>query len=192
MWRLSVAAAMRKDRRLDSLRERDDVVHAVHDIKPFSGQELLNVRTAVRANLPVGIKRTLARRAHVAHLRVAHRAHHKVLLDGRAAVGARAVLGKLTLTQGHVELLLLTIRAIAMRTKGEVGDEPQERDERQQTPGPEERGAATIRIDEHVEHRKDIERHNEANEAINGRHQLRRQKFLDERGHGVVLSTIAT
>ena len=39
----------------------------------------------------------MAAGADVAHLGVAHGAHHKVLLDGAAALGAAAVLGKLAL-----------------------------------------------------------------------------------------------
>ena len=58
---------------------------------------LLDASSAVGADLPVRVERAMAAGAHVANLGVAHGADDKVLLDGGAALGAGAVLGKLAL-----------------------------------------------------------------------------------------------
>lgn len=63
---------------------------------------LLNASSAVGADLPVRVERTMAAGAHIANLGVAHGADDKVLLDGGAALRAGAVLGKLALAQGHI------------------------------------------------------------------------------------------
>lgn len=80
---------------------------------------LLDASSAVGADLPVRVERTMATGAHVTNLGVAHRANDKVLLDGRAALRAGAVLGKLALAQGHVQLLLLAVGRV-----GVAGAEP--------------------------------------------------------------------
>ena len=59
----------------------------------------------------------MAAGADVAHLGVAHGAHHKVLLDGAAALGAATVLGKLALAQRHIEFLLLAVCNIRVGTQ---------------------------------------------------------------------------
>ena len=80
---------------------------------------LLDARTAVRAHLPVGVERTVARGADVPHLRVADGAHHKVAVDGSTALGADAVVRKLVLTKSNVKVLLLTVDEVGAGTQDE-------------------------------------------------------------------------
>mgnify|MGYP000169933744 CR=1 FL=1 len=88
---------------------------------------LLDASSAVGADLPVRIERAMAAGAHVANLGVAHRTHDKVLLDGGAALRAGAVLGKLALAQGHVQLLLLAVGRVGVRAQDQVGNEAHKR-----------------------------------------------------------------
>ena len=89
---------------------------------------LLDASSAVGADLPVRIERAMAAGADIANLGIAHRADNKVLLDGRAALRAGAVLGKLALAQGHVQLLLLAVGRVGVRTQDQVGNEAHKRD----------------------------------------------------------------
>lgn len=77
---------------------------------------LLDASSAVGADLPVRIERAMTAGADIANLGIAHRADDEVLLDGRAALRAGAVLGKLALAQGHVQLLLLAVGRVGVRT----------------------------------------------------------------------------
>ena len=90
---------------------------------------LLDASSAVGTDLPVRIERAMTAGAHVANLGVAHGADDEVFLDGRAALRAGAVLGKLALAQGHVQLLLLAVGRIGVRAQDQVGDETHKRDE---------------------------------------------------------------
>ena len=85
---------------------------------------LLDASSAVGADLPVRVERAMAAGANVANLGVAHGADHKVLLDGGAALRAGAVLGKLALAQGHVQLLLLAVGRIGVRAQDQVAMRP--------------------------------------------------------------------
>ena len=130
----------------------------------------------------------MAAGADVANLGIAHGAHHKVLLDGAAALGAAAVLSKLTLAQGHVELLLLAIGHVRVRTKHQVGNEAHERDEGNDAPCPKGAHAATLGVDEHVHHGKDVQSGDETNKQIDRHHELRRHELLDVLRHASYLS----
>ena len=77
----------------------------------------------------MSLERLLAGGAYVANLRVADGAHDKVLLDGGTAIGAVAVLGKLTLAKSHLELLLLAIGGVHAGTHDQVGDQTDKRNE---------------------------------------------------------------
>ena len=144
---------------------------------------LLNASSAVGADLPVRVERTMAAGAHVANLGVAHGADNKVLLDGGAALRAGAVLGKLALAQGHVQLLLLAVGRIGVRTKDQVGDETHKRDEGDDAPCHVGTGAAAAGVDEHIDDRQHIQGDDEADEGIDGAHKLRRHELGDVFGH---------
>ena len=83
---------------------------------------LLDAGAAVGADLPVGVERAVARGADVADLRVAVGAHDEVLVDGRAALGADAVVGQLVLAKRDVEVLLLAVNEVGARTQDHVGE----------------------------------------------------------------------
>ena len=141
------------------------------------------MRAAVRADLPVRVERPVAARADVAHLGVANRAHHEVLLDGAAAMRAGAVLGKLALAQSHVELLLLAVGEVGVRPQDVVCDKAHKGQKGKQAPCPEVLGPAAARIDEHVYHREDIQRDDERDEEVDDEHHLRRHELLDVLHH---------
>ena len=145
---------------------------------------LLDVRSAVRANLPVRIQWPVAAGADVAHLGIAYRADDEILLDGSAALRAGAVLGKLTLAQGHVEFLLLAVGHIGAGAQHQVGDQAHERNEGHETPNPKQLDAAALGVDENVDDGEQVERDHEGDEGVDGHHQLRGQELRDVLGHG--------
>lgn len=63
------------------------------------------------------VERAVAVGAHIADLRVAHGAHDEVAVDGRAAVGAGAVVLQLVLAQGDLELLLVAVDSVRRRRR---------------------------------------------------------------------------
>ena len=144
---------------------------------------LLDASSAVGADLPVRIERAMAAGADVANLGIAHRADHKVLLDGRAALRAGAVLGKLALAQGHVQLLLLAVGRVGVRAQNQVGDEAYKRDEGDDAPCHVGAGAAAASVDEHIDDRQHIQGDDKANEGIDDAHKLRRHELGDVLGH---------
>lgn len=149
---------------------------------------LLDASSAVGADLPVRIERAMAAGAHVANLRIAHRADDEILLDGRAALRAGAVLGKLALAQGHVQLLLLAVGRVGVRAQDQVGDETHKRDEGDDTPCHVGAGAAAASVDEHIDDRQHIQGDDKANEGIDDAHKLRRHELGDVLGHYGYLS----
>jgi len=149
---------------------------------------LLDASSAVGADLPVRIERAMAAGADVANLGIAHRADDEVLLDGRAALGAGAVLGKLALAQGHVQLLLLAVGRVGVRTQDQVGDEAHKRDKGDDAPCHVGAGAAATSVDEHIDDRQHIQGDDEANEGIDDAHKLRRHELGDVLGHYGYLS----
>ena len=149
---------------------------------------LLDASSAVGADLPVRIERAMAAGAHVANLGIAHRADDEVLLDGRAALRAGAVLGKLTLAQGHVQLLLLAVGRVGVRAQDQVGDEAHKRDEGDDAPCHVGAGAAAASVDEHIDDRQHIQGDDKANEGIDDAHKLRRHELGDVLGHYGYLS----
>lgn len=144
---------------------------------------LLDASSAVGADLPVRVERTMAAGAHVANLGVAHRAHDKVLLDGRAALRAGAVLGKLALAQGHVQLLLLAVGRVGVRAQDQVGDEAHKRDQGDDAPCHVGAGAAAASVDEHIDDRQHVQGDDKAHEGIDDAHKLRRHELGDILGH---------
>ena len=144
---------------------------------------LLDASSAVGADLPVRIERAMAAGADVANLGIAHRADDEVLLDGRAALRAGAVLGKLALAQGHVQLLLLAIGGVHAGTHDQVGDQTDKRNEGKQAPRPKCLNTATFGVDEDVSDGKQVKGDDERDENIDDHHQLRRHKLLDVLGH---------
>lgn len=144
---------------------------------------LLDASSAVGADLPVRIERAMAAGADIANLGVAHRADDEVLLDGRAALRAGAVLGKLALAQGHVQLLLLAVGRVGVRTQDQVGDEAHKRDEGDDAPCHVGAGAAAASVDKHIDDRQHIEGDDKANEGIDDAHKLRRHELGDVLGH---------
>lgn len=149
---------------------------------------LLDASSAVGADLPVRIERAMAAGADVANLGVAHRADHKVLLDGRAALRAGAVLGKLALAQGHVQLLLLAVGRVGVRAQDQIGNEAHKRDEGDDAPCHVGAGAAAASVDEHIDDRQHIQGDDKANEGIDDAHKLRRHELGDVLGHYGYLS----
>lgn len=149
---------------------------------------LLDASSAVGADLPMRIERTMAAGADVANLGIAHRADDEVLLDGRAALRAGAVLGKLALAQGHVQLLLLAVGRVGMRAQNQVGDEAYKRDEGDDAPCHVSAGAAAASVDEHIDDRQHIQGDDKANEGIDDAHKLRRHELGDVLGHYGYLS----
>lgn len=149
---------------------------------------LLDASSAVGADLPVRIERAMAAGAYVANLGIAHRADDEVLLDGRAALRAGAVLGKLALAQGHVQLLLLAVRRVGVRTQDQVGNEAHKRDEGDDAPCHVGAGAAAASVDEHIDDRQHIQGDDKANEGIDDAHKLRRHELGDVLGHYGYLS----
>ena len=149
---------------------------------------LLDASSAVGADLPVRIERAMAAGANVANLGIAHRADDEVLLDGRAALRAGAVLGKLALAQGHVQLLLLTVGRVGVRTQDQVGDEAYKRDESDDAPCHVGAGAAAASVDEHIDDRQHIQGDDKTNEGIDDAHKLRRHELGDVLGHYGYLS----
>ena len=144
---------------------------------------LLDASSAVGADLPVRIERAMAAGADVANLGIAHRADDEVLLDGRAALRAGAVLGKLALAQGHVQLLLLAVGCVGVRTQNQVGDEAYKRDEGDDAPCHIGAGAAAASVDEHIDDRQHVQGDDKANEGIDDAHKLRRHELVDVFGH---------
>lgn len=144
---------------------------------------LLDASSAVGADLPVRVERAMAAGAHVANLGVAHGADHKVLLDGGAALGAGAVLGKLALAQGHVQLLLFTVGRVGMRAQDQVGDEAHKRDEGDDAPCHVSAGATAASVDEHIDDRQHVQGDDKANKGIDDAHKLRRHELRDVLGH---------
>lgn len=144
---------------------------------------LLDASSAVGADLPVRIERAMAAGAYVANLGIAHRADDEVLLDGRAALRAGAVLGKLALTQGHVQLLLLAVGRIGVRAQDQVGNEAHKRDEGDDAPCHVGAGTAAASVDKHIDDRQHIQGDDKANESINDAHKLRRHELGDVLGH---------
>lgn len=149
---------------------------------------LLDASSAVGAYLPVRIERAMAAGTDVANLGIAHRADDEVLLDGRAALRAGAVLGKLALAQGHVQLLLLAVGRIGVRTQDQVGNEAHKRDEGDDAPCHVGAGAAAASVDEHIDDRQHIQGDDKANEGIDDAHKLRRHELGDVLGHYGYLS----
>lgn len=134
---------------------------------------LLNASSAVGADLPVRVERAMAAGAHVANLGVAHWADDKVLLDGGAALRAGAVLGKLALAQGHVQLLLLAVGRVGVRTQDQVGDEAHKRNQGDDAPCHVGAGAAAASVDEHIDDRQHVQGDDKAHEGIDDAHKLR-------------------
>ena len=149
---------------------------------------LLDASSAVGADLPVRIERAMAAGAYVANLGVAHRADDEVLLDGCAALRAGAVLGKLALAQGHVQLLLLAVGRVGVRAQDQVGDEAHKRDEGDDAPCHVGAGATAASVDEHIDDRQHIQGDDKANEGIDDAHKLRRHELGDVLGHYGYLS----
>ena len=149
---------------------------------------LLDASSAVGADLPVRIERAMAAGADVANLSVAHRADDEVLLDGRATLRAGAVLGKLALAQGHVQLLLLAVGRVGVRAQDQVGDEANKRDEGDDALCHVSAGAAATSVDEHIDDRQHIQGDDEADEGIDDAHKLRRHELGDVLGHYGYLS----
>lgn len=149
---------------------------------------LLDASSAVGADLPVRVKRAMAAGAHVTNLGVAHWADDKVLLDGSAALRAGAVLGKLALAQGHVQLLLLAVGRVGVRAQDQVGDEAHKRDEGDDAPCHVGAGAAAASVDEHIYDRQHIQGDDKANKGIDDAHKLRRHELGDVLGHYGYLS----
>ena len=144
---------------------------------------LLNASSAVRADLPVRIERAMAAGAYVSNLGVTHRTDDEVLLDGRAALRAGAVLGKLALAKGHVQLLLLAVGRVGVRAQDQIGDEAYKRDEGDDAPCHVGAGAAATSVDEHIDNRQHIQGDDKANEGIDDAHKLRRHELRDVLGH---------
>ena len=144
---------------------------------------LLDASSAVGADLPVRIERAMAAGAHVANLGVAHWADDKVLLDRGAALRAGAILGKLALAQGHVQLLLLAVGRVGVRTQDQIGDEAHKRDEGDDAPCHVGAGAAAASVDEHIDDRQHVQGDDKANEGIDDAHKLRRHELRDVLGH---------
>lgn len=144
---------------------------------------LLNASSAVGADLPVRVERPMAAGAHVANLGVAHWADDKVLLDGGAALRAGAVLGKLALAQGHVQLLLLAVGRVGVRAQDQIGDEAHERDQGDDAPCHVGAGAAAASVDEHIDDRQHVQGDDKANKGIDDAHKLRRHELGDVLGH---------
>ena len=144
---------------------------------------LLDASSAVGTNLPVRIERAMAAGAHVANLGVAHGADDKVLLDGGAALRAGAVLGKLALAQGHVQLLLLAVGRVGVRAQDQVGDEANKRDEGDDAPCHVGAGTAAASVDEHIDDRQHVQGDDKANKGIDDAHKLRRHELVDVFGH---------
>lgn len=144
---------------------------------------LLDASSAVRADLPVRVEWAMAAGAHVANLGVAHGADHKVLLDGGTALGAGAVLGKLALAQGHVQLLLLAVGRVGMRAQDQVGDEAHKRDKGDDAPCHVGAGATAAGVDEHIDDRQHVQGDDKANKGIDDAHKLRRHELGDVLGH---------
>ena len=149
---------------------------------------LLDASSAVGADLPMRIERTMAAGTHVANLGIAHRADDEVLLDGRPALRAGAVLGKLALAQGHVQLLLLAVGCVGVRAQDQVGDEAYKRDEGDDAPCHVGACAAAASVDEHIDDRQHIQGDDKANEGIDDAHKLRRHELGDVLGHYGYLS----
>lgn len=149
---------------------------------------LLDASSAVGADLPVRIERAMAAGADVANLGIAHRADDEVLLDGRAALRAGAVLGKLALAQSHVQLLLLAVGRVGVRAQNQVGDEAYKRDEGDDAPRHVGAGAAAASVDEHIDDRQHIQGDDKADEGIDDAHKLRRHELGDVLGHYGYLS----
>lgn len=149
---------------------------------------LLDASSAVGADLPVRIERAMAAGADVANLGIAHGADDEVLLDGRATLRAGAVLGKLALAQGHVQLLLLAVGRVGVRAQDQVGDEAHKRDEGDDAPCHVGAGAAAASVDEHIDDRQHIQGDDKANEGIDDAHKLRRHELGDVLGHYGYLS----
>ncbi len=149
---------------------------------------LLDASSAVRADLPVRIERAMAAGAHVANLGIAHRADDEVLLDGRAALWAGAVLGKLALAQGHVQFLLLAVGRVGVRAQDQVGDEANKRDKGDDAPCHVGAGAAAASVDKHIDDRQHIQGDDKANKGIDDAHKLRRHELGDVLGHYGYLS----
>lgn len=149
---------------------------------------LLNASSAVGADLPVRVERAMAAGAHVANLGIAHRADNEVLLDGSAALRAGAVLGKLALAQGHVQLLLLAVGRVGVRAQDQVGNEAHKRDEGDDAPCHVGAGAAAASVDKHIDDRQHIQGDDKANEGIDDAHKLRRHELGDVLGHYGYLS----
>lgn len=149
---------------------------------------LLDASSAVGADLPVRIERAMAAGADIANLGIAHRADDEVLLDGRAALRAGAVLGKLTLAQGHVQLLLLAVGRVGVRAQDQVGNEAYKRDEGDDAPSHVGAGAAAASVDKHIDDRQHIQGDDKANEGIDDAHKLRRHELGDVLGHYGYLS----
>lgn len=144
---------------------------------------LLDASSAVGADLPVCVERAMAAGAHVANLGIAHGADHKVFLDGGATLRAGAVLGKLALAQGHVQLLLLAVGRVGMRAQDQVGDEAHERNEGDDAPCHVGAGAAAASVDEHIDDRQYVQGDDKANKGIDDAHKLRRHELRDVLGH---------
>lgn len=83
-----------------------------HILATLAQRLLLNTRAAVRAHFPIGIKRTMARGAHIAHLRVTQRAHHEIAVDRSATLGTNAIVRKLVFAKRDIEILLFSINKI--------------------------------------------------------------------------------
>ena len=149
---------------------------------------LLDASSAVGADLPVRIERAMTAGAYVANLGIAHRADDEVLLDGRAALRAGAVLGKLALAQGHVQLLLLAVGRVGVRAQDQVGNEAYKRDEGDDAPCHVGAGAAAASVDEHIDDRQHIQGDDKTNEGIDDAHKLRRHELGDVLGHYGYLS----
>ena len=149
---------------------------------------LLDASSAVGADLPVRIERAMAAGADVANLGVTHRADDEVLLDGCAALRAGAVLGKLALAQGHVQLLLLAVGRVGVRAQDQVGNEAHKRDEGDDAPCHVGAGAAAASVDEHIDDRQHIQGDDKANKGIDDAHKLRRHELGDVLGHYGYLS----
>lgn len=149
---------------------------------------LLDASSAVGADLPVRIERAMAAGTYVANLGIAHRADDEVPLDGRAALRAGAVLGKLALAQGHVQLLLLAVGRIGVRAQDQVGNEAHKRDKGDNAPCNVGAGAAAASVDKHLDDRQHIQGDDKANEGIDDAHKLRRHELGDVLGHYGYLS----
>lgn len=125
----------------------------------------------------------MARRAHIANLRVADRAHDEVTINGGPTLRADTIVRELMLTQRNVKILLLAIHEIGAWPQDHIRKKAHHRDNRDDCPKPPWLSTTALSVADDINDGKNIEHYNASNYQIEHQTNFRCNNLVQKVGH---------